>query len=255
MVNMFHKKKSNSQGIMIYGKHPVMAALANPKRKCKNIYTTEQIAQELSQKFPHLNAKISLREKHQLDIMVSPGSNHQNIILEAEPLKTNYLEDILEDTSHKTYSCLVILDQVTDPHNIGAIMRSAAAFNADAIILPDNNCPKENNTIIKCAAGATETLPMVQVTNLANCIKLLKKAGYWIMGLDGSGSQTLQASIFSEKIAIILGSEDTGMRKLTRENCDYLVKIAISSTQESLNVSNAATIALYEYSRYRNNNS
>ena len=250
---MFKKKNVQLQDMLIYGKHPVVAALSNPKRKCKTIYVTESIWRELSKKFPDLDIKVCFREKRHLDDMLPMGSNHQNVVLEVAPLKANAIEDILEITAQKETSCLVILDQVTDPHNIGAIMRSAAAFAADAIILPDNNCPKENNTIIKCAAGATETLPMVQVTNLANCIRLLKKAGYWIIGLDGQGDQVLQSSIFSEKVAIILGSEDTGMRKLTRENCDYLVKIAISSNLESLNVSNAATIALYEFSRFANN--
>ncbi len=253
MGKMFHKKNSNNQEVLIYGRHPVVSALLNNRRRCKNLYTTAAIYQELKQKIPNLSVAINLREKHELEMMLPIGSNHQNIILEAMPLKTLCIEDILAQTADKKSSCLVILDQVTDPHNVGAIMRSAAAFSADAIILPDNNSPKENNTIIKCAAGAIETLPMINVTNLSNCIKLLKDAGYWIIGLDGYASLELKPSIFSDKIAIILGSEDTGMRKLTKENCDYLVKIAISAELESLNVSNAAAICLYEFSRYRSN--
>ncbi len=252
MGKMFYKKKSTLTELLIYGRHPVISALLNPKRKCKNLYTTHIIWQELQQKIPQLDVKVNIREKHELDMLLPIGTNHQNIILEALPLKALAIEDILLETSEKKRSCLVILDQVTDPHNVGAIMRSAAAFSADAIILPDNNSPKENNTIIKCAAGATEALPMVYVNNLSNCIKLLKKAGYWVIGLDGHSNQELESSIFSDKIALVLGSEDLGMRKLTKENCDHLVKIPISAQLESLNVSNAASIALYEFSRYTN---
>jgi 23S rRNA (guanosine2251-2'-O)-methyltransferase len=247
---MFHKKNSFNSEMLIYGKHPVTSALLNPRRTCKNLYTTHAIWQELQQKIPEINIKVNLREKHELDVMLPIGTNHQNIILEASPLKPLAIEDILLQAAEKSNSCLIILDQVTDPHNVGAIMRSGAAFSADAIILPDNNSPKENNTIIKCAAGATETLPMIYVTNLANCIKSLKKEGYWIIGLDGHSNEELKPAIFSNKVAFILGSEDTGLRKLTKENCDYLVKIPISANLESLNVSNAASIALYEFSRY-----
>ena len=245
------KHKTTTSEVLIYGKHPVISALHNPKRKCKNLYTTRAIWQELEPSFPQLEAKLHIREAHQIDVMLPIGTNHQNIILEAAPLRALDLEDILAQTATQNKSCLVILDQITDPHNIGAIIRSAAAFSADAVILPEHHNPKENNTIIKCAAGACEAVPMVNVTNLANCIKTLKKEGYWIIGLDGHTDIELNQSIFSDKIVIIMGSEDTGMRKLTKENCDYIVKIPMSSALESLNVSNAAAIALYEFSKYR----
>ncbi len=247
---MFHKKQNNSQDLLIYGKHPVISALNNPKRKCRNLYTTKAIWQELQPLFPQLRAKLHIMESYEIDGRLPAGANHQNIILEVAPLQTVDIEDIIEKTSSQTTSCLIILDQVTDPHNIGAIIRSAAAFSADAVILTEHHSPKENNTIIKCAAGACETVPMVKVTNLANCIKTLKKEGYWIIGLDGHTNAELNPSIFSNKIVIVLGSEDNGMRKLTKENCDYIAKIKISSNLESLNVSNAAAIALYEFSRF-----
>jgi 23S rRNA (guanosine2251-2'-O)-methyltransferase len=249
---MFAKKRNSTSQLLIYGKHPVIAALNNPRRHCIKLYTTKFIWHELQQKIPNLKITAHLLEPHELEMMLPIGSNHQNIILEAHPLKTLELEDIIEQDSSKSTSCLIILDQITDPHNIGAIIRSAAAFSASAIILPDNNSPKENATIVKCAAGATETVPMIYVTNLANCIKSLKKEGYWIIGLDGHTNSELNPSIFSEKVAIVMGSEDTGMRKLTKDNCDYIVKIPMSSNLESLNVSNAAAITLYEFSKYRN---
>lgn len=247
---MFYKKKAkkthSSSQILIYGKHSVISALNNPKRKCKNLYITKAVLDEL--KLGNTDINIILTEKRELDDMLPANSNHQNIILEVLPLPSLSIEEIIEQASE--VSCLVILDQITDPHNIGAIMRSANAFAADAIIIPENNAPKENSTIIKCSAGASENIPMIYVTNLASCIKLLKQNGYWIVGLDGGGEQFLDPAIFSNKIAFIMGSEDTGMRKLTRENCDYLVKIPMSPTQESLNVSNAAAIALYEFYKF-----
>lgn len=117
--------------------------------------------------------------------------------------------------------------------------------------MPENNCPKESGTILKSASGAYEMIPIVRATNLASCMKALKNAGYWIVGLDGSGNDELGPKIFTTKTAIVLGSEETGMRKLTRENCDFLAKIPISSDLESLNVSNAAAISFYEYTKYK----
>ena len=248
---MSQKNKNKTSSVLIYGKHPVAAALNNNRRKHINLFITREVLQEIEKLIPKLNIKTTILKSDSLNSMVSPGTNHQNIILESLPLDSLHLEDLIEQDKSKSFSCLILLDQVTDPHNIGAIIRSAAAFSASAVILTDNNSPKENNTILKCAAGACETVPMVHITNLSNCIKELKKEGYWIIGLDGHTELTLKESIFSEKIAIIMGSEDKGLRKLTKENCDYIAKIPMSSSSESLNVSNAAAIALYEFAKYR----
>lgn len=247
---MQHKRNCNKQELFIFGKHPVVVALNNPKRRCKNLYITKSVWQDLEKDFPNLKIPVHVVSSNEIEMMLPIGSNHQNILLEAYPLEKIYLEDVIAQVSNKSRSCLVILDQITDPHNIGAIIRSAAAFSVDAVILPENNSPKENNTIIKCAAGACETVPMVNVTNIASCIKELKNHGYWVIGLDGNSKLELSNKIFSDKIVIIMGSEDTGMRKLTKSNCDYLVKIPISASLESLNVSNAAAITLYEFSKY-----
>ncbi len=251
-IKMFYKKNPNNSKLLIYGRHPVVAALKNPSRKCKTLYTTKTISDELQATLPNLKLNIQIMDSAALTKLAPKDTNHQNIILEADPLKQLDIEDLVEITSSKESSCVMILDQVTDPHNVGAILRSAAAFSADAVILPHHNSPKENNTIIKCSAGASETVPMIYVNNLVNCIKTLKQEGYWIIGLDGHTNNILGPNIFSHKIAFILGSEDTGIRKLVKENCDYIAKINISSNLESLNVSNAAVIALYEFSKYRN---
>lgn len=248
---MSQKNKNKNSSVLIYGKHPAIAALNNVRRKCINLFITKEILQEIEKLIPKLNIPVTILKPDSLSAMLPVGTNHQNIILESLPLATLDLEDIIDQDRSKNFSCLILLDQVTDPHNIGAIIRSAAAFSASAVILTDHNSPKENNTIIKCAAGACETVPMIHITNLASCIKELKKEGYWIIGLDGHTDLTLKESIFSEKIAIIMGSEDKGLRKLTKENCDYIAKIPISSSLESLNVSNAAAIALYEFAKYR----
>jgi 23S rRNA (guanosine2251-2'-O)-methyltransferase len=253
---MFTKKQKNSKNtfneLLIYGKHAVICALSNPKRKIKRLYTTKVIWDELKNKYSHLKMPVNILQAAELNNIAPANSNHQNIILITEPLEQPELEDILINSSQNKVSCILILDQVTDPHNIGAIIRSAAAFSADAVILPYNNSPKENNSILKSAAGACETVPMINVVNITNCIKTLKEEGYWIIGLDGHTDTTLSNSVFASKVAIILGSEDSGMRKLTKMNCDHIVKISISDRLESLNVSNAAAIALYEFSQYAN---
>lgn len=248
--NMSYKKQNNAQELFIYGKHPVIAALNNPNRKYKKLYTTQEVWQELKSSFSKLEIKVHFMEPYEIDERLPDGVNHQNIVLEVLPLKPLEIEDIIENVSSKEKSCLVILDQITDPHNIGAIIRSAAAFSADAIIMTEHNSPSENQTIIKSAAGACELIPLVKVTNLANCMKLLQKEGYWIIGLDGHTEIELNNSIFSNKIVLVLGSEGKGMRNLTKKNCDYIAKIKISKSLESLNVSNAAAIALYEFSKY-----
>lgn len=243
------KKKQGGNNLLIYGKHPVLSALKNPRRNLKSLYITKTLFQELE--LLNLQAHVVFKTSQELTSMLPAGANHQNIILETPPLKQLYLEDLLNKTSEQDSSCLIILDQVTDPHNIGAIIRSAAAFGIDGVILPENNSPKENNTILKTSAGACETVPMVHVTNIAQCIKALKQEGYWIIGLDGNTNTELESKIFSQKIVFVMGSEDTGMRKLTRENCDYIAKINISPNAESLNVSNAAAIAMYEFKKHR----
>ncbi len=245
-MSSFNKSNKKSTSI-IFGKHPVICALNNPNRKSKNLYITKELWNEISSQFPKSKCSIHFVDKKEIEKLAPQGSNHQNILLEVEPLNQLSIEDIISQDENKDHSCLVILDQVSDPHNIGAILRSAAAFSISAIILPDYHSPKENNTIIKCAAGATETIPMISVTNISQCIKALKQEGYWVIGMDGNTSLELKPDLFSKKTIIVLGSEEKGMRKLTRDSCDYIVKIPISSSMESLNVSNAAAIAMYEF--------
>ncbi len=143
---------------------------------------------------------------------------------------------------------VLILDQVTDPHNVGAIIRSAAAFGARAIITTDRHAPPESGTLAKSASGALEVLPWVRVTNLSRALDSLAEMGYWRLGLDGTAEMSIREADFGKNIALVMGAEGRGLRKGSRTHCDALIKLPIRRTVESLNVSNAAAIALYEFS-------
>ncbi len=146
---------------------------------------------------------------------------------------------------------VLLLDQVTDPHNVGAILRSAAAFDVGAVIVTDRNAPQESGVMAKAASGALEVVPLIAVTNLVQAIETLKKSGYWIAGLDGAARKAIHEAKLDNKTALVLGAEGAGLRRLTTEHCDFLVKLPISDKMESLNVSNAAAVAMYEL--YRRN--
>lgn len=224
----------------LYGKHSVFAALNNPRRFIQTILCTKDIFN--SNKALIFNHPYEIVTTDYLTRLLGPNINHQNIAINVKTIFSDNIEDIDLTNPHCK---ITILDQVTDPQNIGAIIRSAASFGISAIILPADNAPNENAIIAKIASGTLELVQIIKVTNLKRSINYLKKHGFWIIGLDGNASQTLNSKIFFDKMAIILGSEDKGMRRLVKEACDHLGKIPISSKTESLNVSNAAAIAFY----------
>jgi 23S rRNA (guanosine2251-2'-O)-methyltransferase len=243
---MEHDKKSQAQhkpqNTLLFGKHACAAALANPKRKCKRIYVTDRVAKEMHFNPKHPTPKIiNIRD---FDKLLPREAVHQGIAIEVDPLP-----EVDIKTLSLGSSVLVILDQVTDPHNVGAILRSCAAFNVGGIIAPKDNAPTESGTMAKSASGALEIVPICRVTNLVRAMEQLKKDGYWIAGLDGNTDTNIDKAKLSGKIAIVMGAEGAGLRKLTRDNCDILVRLPISNKVESLNVSNAAAIALYEIGR------
>ncbi len=240
------KKNKQKSTFWLYGHHAVTAALRNPNREKIEIRLTNE--SEIDKKVLK-NLPVKIVSRQELDSLLPPGAIHQGVALSVKPLEPVYLEDIIRLTQSKERSVLLILDQVTDPHNIGAILRSSAAFNSDAVILPDANAPEETGTLAKSACGALESVPLVRVANLVRAIRELKDAGYWVLGLDGYADQFITDDKLPAKTVFVLGSEGEGMRRLTAEKCDYTIKLPICDKMESLNVSNAAAIALYEFYR------
>ncbi|MBT4941266.1 MAG: 23S rRNA (guanosine(2251)-2'-O)-methyltransferase RlmB [Rhodospirillaceae bacterium] len=236
----------------LYGRHPVFAALDNPQRRVHRLLATAGAAKSIPAISEHRHGqdlKAEIVARHDLDNLLPEGAVHQGLALQVAPLEDSDIETICRNEDDN--AIVVILDQVTDPRNIGAIMRSATAFGAAAIIVPDKHTPEATAVLAKAASGALDRLPVARVTNLARAIGQLKEAGFWTVGLDAEASQTLAEAKLSGKLAIILGAEGKGLRRLTAEKCDFLVKIPIDAQADSLNVSAAAAITLYEIVRNR----
>lgn len=231
------RKPAKTGTYWLYGRHAVLSALQNEKRRIIRILMTENSASGIS-----LTTDIRI-EKVKPDVLekyLPEGALHQGIAIETYPLANPVLDDCIASGQP-----LLLLDQVTDPHNIGAILRSAAAFNAGAVIVPQHHAPEETGVLAKTASGALEVVPLLRVPNLAQTIEYLKKNGYWCAGMDGEARQTLEQAKLGKKTALVMGAEGKGLRRLTAETCDLLVKLPMSEKMESLNVSNAAAIALY----------
>ena len=235
------REASQRQRLRLYGRHAVHAALDNPERILRKLYATRACADELV--IPQ-GLQVEIGDNADLARLVPPDAPHQGLVLECEPLESPYLGDILSNLPKKKRP-LLILDQVTDPHNVGAVLRSAAAFDAVAIVTQDRHAPPESGALAKAASGALEIMPWVRVVNLARALDEIAEAGYWRIGLSGKANVTLAQALGDTRPALILGAEGEGMRQLTTERCDELARLPISSKVESLNVSNAAAIALY----------
>lgn len=235
----------------LHGRHPVEAALLNPHRPCLQLLATQEsltaLAPVLEQSSRSLPTVAVGRED--LDTLLPAGCIHQGLALQVGPLPATGPEDIVATAQNLDTATVLILDQVTDPHNVGAILRSAAAFGALAVIVQDRHSPEETGTLAKSASGALERIPLVRVSNLVRAMSILKDGGFWIAGLAADSSSTLPGASLSGKVALALGSEGEGLRRLTRENCDILVRLPMSGGMESLNVSNAAAVGLYELFR------
>ncbi|KQS02109.1 RNA methyltransferase [Sphingomonas sp. Leaf357] len=225
-----------------WGRHAVIAALANPERVVRKIWATREAMAALD--IPPV-VPIVFADVADLGRMVPGDAPHQGLVAEVDPLEDIWLGDLLQQGADDNRP-LLVLDQVTDPHNVGAILRSAAAFDALGIITPDRHAPPESGTIARSASGALEVVPWVRVVNLARALDEIAEAGYWRVGLAGEATQTLDKAIGQQaRIALVLGAEGEGMRHNTAQHCDELAKLPISHKVESLNVSNAAAIALY----------
>lgn len=226
----------------LYGRHAVLPALMNERREIHAIYVQqkEELPGIALQRFKSI---IQTADKTFFNQKFG-DKPHQGIAAEVGPLAQPVLEDILP-TAH----LLLMLDQVTDPHNLGACLRSCAAFGCDALILPAHNSAQITDVTAKSASGALESVPVITVPNLNKAIDILKKNGFWIKGLDGEAEKEIQQTDLAGKTALIMGSEGAGLRRLVREKCDELVRIGMTGEVESLNISVAAGIALHEASK------
>lgn len=234
--------KNAPNGVWLYGYHAVTAALQNPNRTIYRLLLSKETAQELPADLIPAGVSGEPADRARFAQLLPQGAVHQGIAAFVSPLPDLYEPDIPEKES----SVVVILDQVTDPHNVGAILRSAAAFDADAVIVTQRNAPEATGALAKSASGALELVPLIYVSNLSRTLDSLKERGYWCVGMDGAAKRTLREAALPRKVALVMGSEGYGLRRLTAQNCDFMVKLPISPRVESLNVSNAAAIALYD---------
>jgi len=220
-----------------------MAALANPDRDIQRLVATEAMAEQAGIADNALLEKVTRPDMdHMLSRYDASGTTHGGIAAYAANLAPASIETLLKPEGP---SIVVLLDQVSDPHNVGAIMRSAAAFGARAVIAPERHAAPVTGSLAKAASGALETVPYLRPTNLSRTLAMLKEWGYWRIGLDGSSDKDLKDAAGFERVALVLGSEGKGLRRLTGENCDLLVSIGMSDAIQSLNVSNATAIALH----------
>lgn len=224
-----------------WGRHAVMAAIDNPDRRIIKIWGTRDTVTALD--LPP-NMPVAYCDVTDLARFVPKDAPHQGIVVEVAPLEDVWLGDIL-DAHEDDPRPILILDQVTDPHNVGAIFRSAAAFDAIAVVTQDRHAPPESGVLAKSASGALEIVPWVRVVNLARALEEIAEHGYWRIGLAGHAEVTLAEALAPQRNALVLGAEGDGMRHNIEEHCDQLAKLPISDAMESLNVSNAAAIALY----------
>jgi 23S rRNA (guanosine2251-2'-O)-methyltransferase len=237
--------RASSGAVRLWGRHAVEAALTNPERTARKLWgTREAIAAMLNDLEAELPASLPVEYAEAADLgrLVARDAPHQGLVLECGPLPDVALDEALEAADGRT---MVVLDQVTDPHNVGAILRSCAAFDVAALITQDRHAPLESGVLAKSASGALELVPWVRVVNLARALESLGEAGYWRIGLDGEAKAAFPGALPAGPVALVLGAEGDGLRANVAQHCDALARLPIAGAIESLNVSNAAAIALY----------
>jgi len=249
-------RPSVAPSLMLYGVHPVSAAWVNPERQCRHLYGTPPAlaafqpvldkARDMGLKRP---APVAT-ERDAIERMLPQGAVHQGLALDSEPLPEVGLDDVLIAAGAGPVA-LVLLDQVTDPHNVGAILRSAAALGAKGVIVQSRHAPEVTGVLAKSASGAVEVVPLVSETNLSRAIERLRDEGFYVAGLDEAGAVSLAEAEFGERVVLALGAEGEGLRRLVAEHCTELVSLPTLPPIGSLNVSNAAAIGLYEIARRR----
>ena len=229
-------------GVWLYGIHAVAAALANPNRRLRRLLLTEEAEAALPGKPWPLATERTDRSR--LDQLLGRDVVHQGAAVLADPLSPPALAQVVERPGP-----LLVLDQVTDPRNVGAVLRSAAAFGAAGVVAQDRNAPEETGALAKAASGAMETMPLLRAVNLARTLVALKAAGFWTVGLTANAPPLSGPALSERRVALVLGAEGSGLRRLTRDTCDEVAGLAMPGQMESLNVSAAASVALYELNR------
>ena len=235
-----HQSHGTAHRPRLWGKHAVAAALDNPARKVLRAWATREGADAMQ--FPK-HVPVTLAEAPDLGRLVPSDAPHQGVVIEVEPLDDVWLDDLLVAAPDR--AILLVLDQVTDPHNVGAILRSAAAFGAIGLVTQDRHSPPESGVVAKAASGALERVAWARVVNLARALEDIASAGFWRIGLAGDADTDLKDALGPARVALVLGAEGPGLRHNTREHCDALARLPIGEAVESLNVSNAAAVALY----------
>ena len=233
--------RASAGAVRLWGRHAVEAALKNPDRNHRKLWATREGVASLDGELP-ADFIVEYAQAADLARLVARDAPHQGLVLECDALEDRFLDEVMQGDPARP---LVVLDQVTDPHNVGAIMRSAAAFNAAAIVTQDRHSPPESGTLAKSASGALEIVPWVRVVNLARAMEEMAEAGYWRIGLDGAAQSTLAEALPSGPVALVLGAEGEGMRHNITQHCDAIARLPMTGAVESLNVSNAAAISLY----------
>jgi len=225
--------------VILYGWHTVAAALANPQRTIRRLYLSENAAKRLADENIDTRVTPEIVRPALIDQRLGPDAVHQGLLAEADPLPSPDIEELPQQ------GIVLVLDQITDPHNVGAILRSAAAFAVKAIVTTARHSPEATGVLAKSASGALELVPMVTVTNLARALTEMNDQGFLTVGLDSQGAENLGAVALRQPLALVLGAEGKGLRQLTRDTCGVVARLDMPGEIKSLNVSNAAVLALY----------
>jgi 23S rRNA (guanosine2251-2'-O)-methyltransferase len=231
--------KAPDDAAVLYGWHSVVAALKNPSRRFHRLLATENATRRLAEEAVPLPLQPEMVRPDAIAARLPADAVHQGLYAEADPLPSPPIEELPAEGT------VLVLDQITDPHNVGAILRSAAAFAAAAVVTTSRHSPETIGVLAKSASGALEHVPFVTVQNLARALKALKERGFMVIGLDSSGSEDVAALPLRKPLALVLGAEGKGLRQLTKEICDHVARLDLPGAIQSLNVSNAAALSLY----------
>lgn len=250
MRTKYKKSEKKADFEEIYGIHAVIAALNNKQRNNQKLIISSNLSEKFAS-FKKIVKEIKIIPNNQFNKIYNDKIKHQGVILITSKLMQPTIENIINSSKKKNNNLILILDQVSDPQNIGSIMRSCALFNCYSIVVTKNNAPNITSSMIKAASGAFEVVNYIKVTNIVQTIKKFKQNKYWVVGLDSSANKFISHSQLPENCVLVVGAEGKGLRNLTIKECDMILKIPISIKKnlkiESLNVANASTIALYEH--------